>query len=281
MRGRGGFGHYLIEGVSMFSPSSNYVGRSSDFFRAAAILALLLPAIFLLSGTTQATEVTLAWDANHEPDLAGYRLYCGKAPREYNFFVDVGSTPSATLTDLQDGNTYYVAVTAYDAAGDESDYSNEVTVNLLPLKPKTILAINCGGLQYTDREGNVYRADRLYVGGSTYSTKALIDGTEDDPIYQSERFGDFSYRVPLQNGNYSVTLKFAEIYYSWAGARIFDVQIQGIKVLKNVDLIALSGKKNKGYDVIFPAKVTNGLLTIDLLKIQDNAKINAILIKEN
>jgi hypothetical protein len=282
---------FLKKGEPMLFHFSVFVERLGIILRATAVVTFFILAILLSSSAAHPAEVTLAWNATSEPNVGGYKLYCGQASRQYDFYIDVGNTLAGTLTDLQDEGTYYVAVTAYDASGDESDFSNEVAVNLLsqnpvennvlPPIPKTVLAINCGGPQYIDAEGNVYQPDTLYVGGNTYRTWAPIEGTEDDLLYQSERFGNFSYRIPLPNGSYSVTLKFAELYSGWAGARNFDVQVQGNKVLRNVDLIVLSGKKNLAYDVTLPANVTNGLLTIDFLNNWGNAKVNAILIKEN
>ena len=72
------------------------------------------------------TKTTLEWDANTEPDLAGYKLYCGAASGSYDTVIDVGNSTTYTLTDLPAGRTYYIAATAYNTAGLESGYSNEV-----------------------------------------------------------------------------------------------------------------------------------------------------------
>jgi hypothetical protein len=71
-------------------------------------------------------QVTLAWDANTESDLAGYRIHLGTASNAYNTVIDVGNQNSYTVTNLNQGSTYFFSVTAYNAQGNESDYSNEV-----------------------------------------------------------------------------------------------------------------------------------------------------------
>jgi large repetitive protein len=93
-----------------------------------------------------------------------------------------------------------------------------------------------------------------------------------------ERYGNFSYSVPLPNGNYTVLLRFAELYHSSPGKRIFDVYIQGTKVISNLDIFALVGK-NAAYDVSFPATVADGTLDIRFSTIADNAKVNAVLVR--
>ena len=71
-------------------------------------------------------DVTLEWDPNTEPDLAGYNIYWGYASGDYAFSADVGNQTTYTVTGLIPGMTYYYVATAYDTDGLESDYSDEV-----------------------------------------------------------------------------------------------------------------------------------------------------------
>ena len=84
-------------------------------------------------GTGAATgAIHLAWDPVTDPALAGYNLHYGPAPNTYSSSVDVGmgtqsgTSVTYTLTGLTPGQTYFMAVTAYDASRTESAYSNEV-----------------------------------------------------------------------------------------------------------------------------------------------------------
>ena len=74
-----------------------------------------------------AADVTLAWDSNQENDVAGYRLHYGTSSGNYTQNIDVGNITEHTLTGLQDGTTYYFAVTAYDLDNYESGYSQELS----------------------------------------------------------------------------------------------------------------------------------------------------------
>ena len=89
------------------------------------IFAVLASMWVLFPAKAYCENVTLAWDANQESDLKGYILYYGTASGNYTNNVDVGNTTQHTL-DLQDGVTYYFAVTAYNDADIESDYSVEL-----------------------------------------------------------------------------------------------------------------------------------------------------------
>jgi fibronectin type 3 domain-containing protein len=76
----------------------------------------------LMAGT-----VTLAWDANIEPDLAGYNIYYGIKSGDYTVSIDVKNVNEYTVQNLTPGTTYYFAATAYDDDNNESAYSIELT----------------------------------------------------------------------------------------------------------------------------------------------------------
>jgi fibronectin type 3 domain-containing protein len=63
--------------------------------------------------------------------VQGYRVYYGTSSRTYlqnkGSGSNVGAATSYVVTNLTAGRTYYFSVTAYDAAGNESDYSSEAT----------------------------------------------------------------------------------------------------------------------------------------------------------
>ncbi|OGU10968.1 MAG: hypothetical protein A2075_04075 [Geobacteraceae bacterium GWC2_58_44] len=139
-------------------------------------------------------------------------------------------------------------------------------------------ATNCGGGQYTDSKGVVYRADARYSGGSTSSTTPAITGTSDDPLYQKDRYGNFYYAIPVANGNYSVTLKFAETYWWIPGKRVFSTLINGQTVISNLDIFSKVGQ-NAAYDVVVPVRVINGVIKISFTSTIDWPKISAIMVR--
>ena len=74
--------------------------------------------------------LTVSWNPNSEEDLAGYRVYYGTASRRYTNVIDVGNHTYQEISGLKSGVRYYFAVTAYDLAGNESDFSEEVSAVL-------------------------------------------------------------------------------------------------------------------------------------------------------
>ena len=93
--------------------------------------ALIKCLIFILaylsvSSLSYSAQLTLAWDPNKEPDIAGYRVYYGTESQNYAQVVDTGNDTSCTLIDLVPGEKYYLAATAYDYDGNESEFSEEI-----------------------------------------------------------------------------------------------------------------------------------------------------------
>ena len=105
---------------------SNSIMKSS-VCRKLAFGFIFLFSTLLFSRVGLAAEIRLAWDANTESDVAGYKIYYGTSSKSYTGSVDVGNTTTYTLTGLTQGQTYYIAVTDYNASGSESGYSTEVS----------------------------------------------------------------------------------------------------------------------------------------------------------
>jgi len=106
----------------------------SIFFSAIFLILILLLGGCSGGGGDSGGTINLAWDApttnvDGSPltDLAGYKVYVGTAPGTYGTSVNVGNVTTYILSGLTSGQTYYIAVTAYDYDNNESDYSNEVS----------------------------------------------------------------------------------------------------------------------------------------------------------
>jgi len=148
---------------------------------------------------------------------------------------------------------------------------------------EVVWAVNAGGNAYTSSDGVNYSADEGFSNGNAASTGAEIKATPDPTIYQSERWGqNISYAKTLDNGSYTVNLKFAEIHWSEAGKRQFSVSAEGLTRLASVDIFNEKGHKaNSAYDLTIPEVVVNdGQLNLDFNGIVDAAKISAFVVRE-
>ena len=123
--------------------STRRFSSSSRLRRRLELLALCLLALGLplivpataadLPATTP--PINLIWNANPEPELAGYKVYYGTTSKVYTQSVDIGNQTTATLTNLSAGVTYFSVVTAYDAQRLESPPSVEISFTPAALPP--------------------------------------------------------------------------------------------------------------------------------------------------
>jgi len=86
---------------------------AANVFAATAVLSWNAPTTY-----TDGTPIT---------SLGGYHVYTGTTSGSYSQNVDVGNVTSYTVNSLNASTTYHFAVTAYDATGDVSGYSNQVS----------------------------------------------------------------------------------------------------------------------------------------------------------
>jgi len=94
-----------------------------------------------LYGSVYAAQAEFSWLPNSEPDLAGYKVVWGDASRTYTQEYDCKKPDTSddgrvhcVVPDVPETITYFAAI-AYDAEGNTSEYSNEISVNFAPAAP--------------------------------------------------------------------------------------------------------------------------------------------------
>jgi len=91
--------------------------------------------------------------------------------------------------------------------------------------------------------------------------------------------------IPIPNGTYDVTLHEAEIYHGGngngggEGTRVFDISVQGQKVVEDLDLIAEVGHDAAWTTTVEDVEVTDGTLNISTTSKSDMSKFSAIEIR--
>jgi len=145
------------------------------------------------------------------------------------------------------------------------------------------VSINCGGAA-----ASPYVADTDFAGGATASVTNAIDtslltGTvPPQAVLQSNRYGTFTYTIPgfTAGSSHTVTLYFAEMYWTATGKRTFNVTINGTQVLTNFDIFATAGAEYKAVQKSFTATAnSSGQIVITTANVVDNAQINGISVQ--
>ncbi len=194
-----------------------------------------------------------------------------------------GSNGAGTIFRLLPNGTDFTVLRNLDETSDGANPSGRLTIQRSPASATT-LRLNAGGTTYSTASGNVFSADGSFTGGSTFSVSSDIVNTADDALYQSERFGNFSYSLPLPGGSYQVTLHFAELWWGTpaagsggAGSRKFNVDAEGQRKLSEYDIFARAGGALRAVTESFTVSVTDGVLNLAFTNgSSDQAKVSAI-----
>lgn len=137
-----------------------------------------------------------------------------------------------------------------------------------------VFAVNAGGPAYTASNGITYETDRNYTKGSTYKVLNEIYNTPDDVLYRSERYGNFSYAIPVSNGTYDITFRTSETYHKVSGKRQFDILAENNAIISNLDLFSTAGYSS-AFDIVKTVTVSDGILNLSFNTDLDNAKVCA------
>jgi hypothetical protein len=143
------------------------------------------------------------------------------------------------------------------------------------------ISVNAGG-----NATGTFLADRNFVGGNTASTTNAIDTAlvsapiPPQAVFQTERWGASTYTFGglAPGSRYTVQLYFAEFYWTTAGQRRFNVNINGVRVLTNFDILATAGGRFRATQQNFSATTnSSGQVVIQFaVGTADQPKISGI-----
>lgn len=160
------------------------MGRRCSFKRLRGFISTGL-VVAIIKCVLEAKAVTIAWNANPEADLAGYRLFWGETNTAATV-RDVGRTNQAQVTNLVAGRTYYFRLTAYNTAGLESNPSTNLYYTQpqpVPAAPSNLAGIIDSStqirLQWSDNSTNEagFRLLRKAGASGSYTTNVLAGNT--------------------------------------------------------------------------------------------------------
>ena len=137
---------------------------------------------------------------------------------------------------------------------------------------------------FTDSSGRTWMRDNYWSGGQIGPNSTAVEGVRDPGLFTSERYGNFSYAIPADKGEYSVTLYFAEKFWGLenpggggAGTRVFDVLCNGAALLRSLDIYQEAGGNHALLKTFHGLKCNaQGKLWLSFVPVRNYASLYAI-----
>ncbi len=209
----------------------------------------------------------------------------------FDIVADAGASRTADVKVFTDIAPAADGLLHLDFSGDNGTPATVSAIEILPgirgqMRPVRILARQT---PYYSNDSRWWSPDQYFEGGQIASYTAPVSGTDDPELYETERWGNFSYAIPVAPGRYSVTLLFAVRHGDWdqfsaptgadraSVAHIFDVYCNNAALLKDFNLPG----EARGTDVA-PRKFTGlepnaqGKLLLNFVPVQGYATVTGI-----
>lgn len=211
---------------------------------------------------------------------------------EFDPMSDAGAPNTADVrvfrdvTPAPDGQLH-LRFSRYEGTGAPQDQAILNALEIVPGTPGTMhpVRIVAQNNSYTDRKGQVWMPDVYASQGRLVLHNRPVPQTSDPGLYYGERFGHFSYAIPVASGKYGLTLHFSETYFGpqnpgggGAGSRLFDVYCNGVRILHELDTFQEAGGPNRPLVKNFHNLEPNlqGKLLLTFVPIRNYACVNAI-----
>jgi hypothetical protein len=210
---------------------------------------------------------------------------------DFDIYSDAGGTDIADVrvfkdvSPAADGELHLSFVKALDAPILNA-------LEIIPTRQGEIrpIRIICQENSYTDVAGRLWKRDRYFLRGRLAGDPTTVLGTPDPHLYAEERYGNFSYAIPVAEGRYAVTMCFDETYFGpddpgkgGVGSRVFDVYCNGIALLRNFDIFKEAGGDNRALVRTFHGLQPNaqGKLLLSFVPVKNYASVRAIEVTED
>jgi hypothetical protein len=180
---------------------------------------------------------------------------------------------------------------AFQSLNSEVAFVN--AIEILPSRPGAIrpIRILARDSSFVDQSNRLWSADRYFHNGVLVQRHEPVANTNEESLYQNERFGNFTYAIPVaQNGRYTVTFEFCEAWFGegrpaggGVGERLFDVSFNGRLLLKNFDIFKEAGslraldktfkwlEPNAQGKLLFTFTPTRNYAMVDAIEVLDEA----------
>lgn len=227
--------------------------------------------LFVAPQEQDANKLFFNVDANGKPLLQGFNISSdalGTDVADERIFRDISPSSDGYL---------HLAFT--------SDQSTPTinAIEILPGLPHQQLPIRLvmQPSAVTDSHGNIWHPDNYFQGGTLSDVPQVVSGTPDPNLYSGERYGHFTYALPVDpQDHYTLVLHFAELYWGpdeSVGRRVFNVFCNGSTLLDHFDIFKEVGSLHpltKTFHHLQPSP--EGKLNLTFEPISNFATVSAI-----
>lgn len=196
------------------------------------------------SGTGGEGSRIMTVRVNGKPALSGFDVV-----------ADAGASSSADVKVFTGIEPAADGMLHLEFSADNGQQATLSAIEILPgiqghIRPVRILARET---PYYSNDSHWWSPDDYFVGGQLAAYTAPVKGTDDPELYETERWGNFSYAIPVSTGKYTVTLYFAARHGNWDEpsadafegkpkvAHVFNVFCNGQVLLTAFDLAKEAG----------------------------------------
>ncbi len=276
-----------IDTSGVSDPAPQYVYQTSRYGNFSYAIPNLTPDTaytvqldFAETYWTEAGQREFDVSANGQQELTNFDIVAaaGAANKAVDEQISATADSSGTITLQFSSVVDNAQVNGIEVLGASSSTPTS-TPTPTPTPVAGSVQINVGGSAVGS-----FVADTDYSGGATAESSSTIDTSgvsspAPQAVYQTNRYGTFSYVIPdlTPDTSYTVQLDFAETYWTAAGQRVFDVSANGQQELTDFDIIAVAGGPDKAVAEQFAVTTDDsGTITLQFTSMVDNAQVNGV-----
>ena len=213
----------------------------------------------------------------------------------FDVIADAGGSRTADVkvfTDISPANDGKLHLNFSSVQGGRGMLS---AIEILPgasghIRPVRILTRDSA---YYSNDSRWWSPDDYFKGGQIFAREDSVVGTDDSELYEGERWGNFSYAIPVPPGKYSITLHFIERRFgpnnrdkyfgpphdpnAGVGARVFSVYCNGKAIVRDLDIFKEVGENRPLIRTVTGLEPNaQGKLVLEFVPIKDYATVTAI-----
>ena len=175
----------------------------------------------------------------------------------FDVVADAGASRTADVKVFPEIAPAADGILHLEFAGENGKQATLSAIEILPgvrghIRPVRILARQT---PYYSNDSRWWSPDNYFEGGEIAAYPTPVSGTDDPELYETERWGNFSYSIPVSPGKYTVTLHFAVRHGNWDRGpaeggdntpvpHIFNVFCNGQAILQAFDPVKEAGQSD-------------------------------------